>query len=441
MAETPTETIDPPQPTEDLTSPEDLASPDNMSSTDTDIFNGNEEDMLTNQMGDMWNEVVDVWQHGLMGIDIGRIVIAIGIFALFLLFRGLLSKYILMTLDRWTEKTETEVDDKIVDALIPPIRFIPIIMGVFFATSFLNLNGMMLIFVQRVVRSMIAYTIFWALHRSLDPIRHMSRKLERTLTPTMVTWIYKFVKVVIIFIGAAVILEIWGIAIGPLLAGLGLFGAAVALGAQDLFKNLIGGITVIAEKRFNPGDWIKVDGVVEGVVEEIGFRSTKIRRFDKAPVHVPNSELSDAVVTNFSRMTHRRIYWMVGVTYSTTSEQLKIVRDGIHDYIMNSDDFAKPPEVPTFVHVDSFNASSIDIMIYSFTKTTVWGEFLEAKERFALAVKDIVEEQAGTGFAFQSQSVYLETWPENDNKPELFKPPSDTNNDKADKKEDTKKAS
>lgn len=76
-----------------------------------------------------------------------------------------------------------------------------------------------------------------------------------------------------------------------------------------MFKNLIGGLLVNGEKRFNLGDWIKVEGVVEGTVEDIGFRSTMVRRFDKAPVYVPNSQLADKAVTNFSAMTHRRIYW------------------------------------------------------------------------------------------------------------------------------------
>ena len=97
------------------------------------------------------------------------------------------------------------------------------------------------------MRSLIAFTIFWAIHRAAEPLSTGVKKLERILTPTMVQWLFKFVKVIVIFIGAAVILEIWGIAIGPLLAGLGLFGAAVALGAQDLFKNLIGGLTNICK--------------------------------------------------------------------------------------------------------------------------------------------------------------------------------------------------
>ncbi len=348
-----------------------------------------------------------------MGVDIGKIIIALLIFGVFLFLRGALTKYIIQTAHRWTQKSKTDIDNKVIDALTPPIRFIPIILGLFFATQALNLDGNLAEFINRVIRSMIAFCIFWGLHRSLEPVKHISKKIEAILTPTMMGWIFKVLKVAVIFIGAAVILEIWGIAIGPLLAGLGLFGAAVALGAQDLFKNLIGGMTVIAEKRFHPGDWIKVEGVVEGVVEEIGFRSTRVRRFDKAPVYVPNANLSDTVVTNFSRMTNRRIFWMIGVEYRTTKEQLQIIRDEIQKHLQDCEDFEQPPTVPQFVRIDNFNASSIDFIIYCFTKTTDWGEYLRVKENFALKVKEIVEEKAGTGFAFPSQSIYIESVPDN----------------------------
>ncbi|MGH1377482.1 MAG: mechanosensitive ion channel family protein [Alphaproteobacteria bacterium] len=379
-------------------------------------------DNITVYTDNLWSEVIDVWHNGFMGINVGQIIVALGVFSIFLILRGVLSKYILHTLHAWSQKSDTDVDDKIIEALLPPVRFIPIIMGLFFAAQALNLDGMVAEFFTRLIRSMIAFTIFWALHRSLEPIQHISRKLEKLLTKVMMIWIFKFMKVLVFFIGAAVILEIWGIAIGPLLAGLGLFGAAIALGAQDLFKNLIGGLTVIAEKRFYPGDWIKVDGIVEGTVEEIGFRSTRVRRFDKAPVYVPNSDLSDAVVTNFSRMTNRRIYWKIGVTYNTTREQLTLIRDEISNYLATCDDFEKPPKVSTFVRLDSFNDSSIDFMIYCFTKTTNWGEWLAIKEEFALVIKEIVEEKAGTGFAFPSQSIYLESIPTGGD-PEIFTPP------------------
>ena len=381
---------------------------------------------IIKELGSFWDEVIDVWNNGFMGIDIGKIILALCVFGIFLVLRGFFSRYVLGVLHRWTAKSDTDIDDKVIDALMPPLRFIPIVLGIFFAVQIMDPPGLLAEFFARLVRSLIAFSIFWGLHRALEPIRRLSKKLEKLLTAMMMDWIFKALKVAVVFIGAAVILEIWGIAIGPLLAGLGLFGAAIALGAQDLFKNLIGGLTVIAEKRFHPGDWINVEGVVEGIVEDIGFRSTRVRRFDKAPVYVPNSELSDAVVTNFSRMTNRRIYWKIGVTYSTTKEQLIIIRDAITTYLAENEDFEKPPAVPTFVRVDSFNNSSIDILIYCFTKTTDWGTWLQQKEEFALFIKDVVEEKAGTGFAFPSQSIYLESMPED--MPEIFNPPANEAN-------------
>jgi len=365
--------------------------------------------------------VIDIWTHGLMGVDIGKIIIALLIFGAFLLIRGLFSKFVLKFLHNLVARSENELDDKIIDALIPPIKFVPVILGIFFASQYMDLSEDINAAVMKLDRSLIVFTIFWALHRILTPLSYGLKKLEDILTRAMMVWIFKALKVLVTFLGAAIILEIWGIAVGPLLAGLGLFGAAVALGAQDLFKNLIGGITIIAEKRFHPGEWILVDGVVEGTVEAIGFRSTKVRRFDKAPVHVPNSNLSDAVVTNFSRMTHRRIKWKIGVTYSTDVQQLQIIRDGIMNYLIQNEHFAKADEVSTFVRVDSFNASSIDFLVYCFTKTTNWGDWLEIKEAFAMEIKRIVEEEAKSGFAFPSQSIYLESIPSE--APEIFVPP------------------
>ena len=378
--------------------------------------------------------VKDVWENGFMGVDVGQIIVAIGIFFAFLLIRGIFSRYILGRLHNWAAKSTTKLDDKIVDALIPPIKFIPIILGIFFSTQYMDPEPEVEVFIINVERSLIAFTIFWALHRVLEPLSHSLKKLEMILTRAMMDWMFKVLKVLVIFIGGAVILELWGIAVGPLLAGLGLFGAAIALGAQDLFKNLIGGITILAEKRFHPGEWILVDGVVEGIVEDIGFRSTLVRRFDKAPVYVPNANLSDTVVTNFTRMTYRRIKWMVGVEYKTTTEQLKIIRDEILKYINNNDDFSKDDNAPIMIRVDSFGASSIDFLIWCYTKTTVWGEYLAIKEDFAFEVKKIVEEKAGTAFAFPSQSVYVESIP--DDAAEPFVPPQEK---KAQKKVEKKK--
>ena len=360
---------------------------------------------------ELWQLVVGVWQTGALGYDIGHFLTALIIFSGFYLLRGLFTRFIFSFVDRWVADTETKVDDYLHEALSDPLRTTFIIVGVFFALDYLALEGTAADLARNLVQSLIAFTIFWALHNAVKPLSLLLRELERVLTHEMVDWLVTGVRWAVILVGAATILQIWGIQVAPIIAGLGLFGVAVALGAQDLFKNLIGGLSILIEKRYRKGDWILVDGVVEGTVESIGFRSTTVRRFDKAPVYVPNQKLSDAAVTNFTKMTHRRIYWKIGLEYRSTLGQLREVRDNIEAYLMASEEFVNPPEVPLFVRIDAFNDSSIDIMIYCFTRTTNWGEWLEIKERFAYAIKEIVEE-AGTGFAFPSQSIYVEAIPE-----------------------------
>ncbi|MCZ6587397.1 MAG: mechanosensitive ion channel family protein [Alphaproteobacteria bacterium] len=370
---------------------------------------------------EFWAIVVDVWSNAAFGASFGRIVIGVGAFALFLVVRHLFARFVIGWLKRLAAKTTTEIDDRTIDALDKPLRFVPIVFGFFIATEVLELQGSIDLIAGKITRSLVTLTLFWGVVSLVEPLSFLLGRLKDLFSQTMVSWFVKAIKILFMFIGVAAILDLWGIKIGPILAGLGLFGLAGALAAQDLLKNLLSGVLVLAERRFQVGDWIRVDGVVEGTVETIGFRSTAVRQFDKALVQVPNAALADNAVINFSKMTHRRIYWKIGVVYGTTVDQLRYIRDEIEAYILNGDDFAKPPEVSTFVRIDSFGDSSIDIMLYCFTKTTVWGEWLAAKERLAYRVKEIVGE-AKSEFAFPSTSLYVESYP--DDQPEAFRAPA-----------------
>jgi MscS family membrane protein len=369
-----------------------------------------------------WAVVVEVWQQGLFGVQIGKLLTASFIFIIFLTFRKLIATHIITRLKVLAGKTTNKVDDTVIKALEQPIGMIPIVIGLFFSLEYLGFVGTFGEIGIKLVRSFIVFTIFWGAFNLVEPLSYLLNKIEVLFSAAMRDWLLKVIKSIFIFIGCATILEIWGIKIGPILAGLGLFGVAVALGAQDLFKNLISGLLIISEKRFNIGDWILVDGVVEGTVEDIGFRSTIIRRFDKAPVYVPNANLSDSAVTNFSAMTHRRIYWHIAVEYRTTIDQLREIRDRIEEYIIDNNEFANPNEVPTFVRIDRFSDSSIDIMLYCFTHSIVWGQWLEIKERLALQIKEIVE-GAGSSFAFPSRTIYISDHA--GEKPEVFVPPGE----------------
>ncbi|PHQ71133.1 MAG: mechanosensitive ion channel protein MscS [Sneathiella sp.] len=358
-----------------------------------------------------------------MGIDFGSILTALGILFFALLIRGVFTLLVINRLVKMAEKTSNKIDDKLIIAMKGPIRFIPVVIGIYFALevpSFAD-DPAFDAGASKVVRSLIVVNLFWALYCAISPLTFVLGKLEEIFSTELVNFLVKIMKGVIAGIGFATVLELWGIQVGPIIAGLGIVGVAVALGAQDLFKNLISGFLILAEKRFKAGDWVKVDGIVEGTVEKIGFRSTLVRRFDKAPTIVPNATFADKAVTNFSEMTHRRIYWKIGVEYSTTVAQMQVITEQIKGYLLGNADFAQPEEATMFVVTDSFNDSSIDIMIYCFTKTTNWGEWLDIKQDFAYAIKGIVE-TAGSSFAFPSLSVYAGTGAET---PEPFEPPPD----------------
>jgi MscS family membrane protein len=356
---------------------------------------------------DFLSLVEDVWKNGVYGIDIGQIIVSVSILMLFLLARNLLTHFIIRRVEAWSSRTKNTVDDTILKAVEAPIRFIPVVMGIFFSTAYLELDPESAELAGRLNRSLVAFIIFWMLYRAAGPVSELLQKAEGVLTTSMIQWLSKTIRIAFALIGGAAILEIWGIKVGPLIAGLGLFGVAVALGAQDLFKNLIAGLFVIGERRFHPGDWILVPGVVEGTVEQIGFRTTLVRRFDKAPVYVPNAKLADTAVTNFSRMTYRRIKWVIGLRYDASAEQLKQVRQGIETYLTTNEAFVQPKDTSTFVRIDKFGSSSVDILMYAFTKTTDWLEWLAIKEALLLEIKGIVE-TAGTDFAYPSQSLYIE---------------------------------
>ena len=348
---------------------------------------------------------LSVWEKGIFGIDFFQILVGLGIFLIFLIFRGLISRLIIKKLEINSKRTTNKLDDTFVKSMMGPARFLPIVLGVFFASYYMSFSDDMRDFIDNLNRTLITILIFWVIHQIIEPISYILSGLDKILTRELIGWIIKSLKILIFILGAAAVLELWGIKIGPIIAGLGLFGVAVALGAQDLFKNLISGILVLVEKRFRMGDWIRVDGIIEGVVEKIGFRSTVIRKFDKSLAIIPNFQFAENAVINVSQTTNWLISWIITLQYDTTVDQLKTIRDQIEEHINKNEDFDQSLGVA--VRVDKFADSSIDMYVRCFSKTNSWNEWLKVKENLALSIKQIVETNKAS-FAFPSQSIYVE---------------------------------
>jgi len=360
-------------------------------------------------MNNFINLVKEVWNTGFLGIDIGSIISSLLVILIAFLFRGFVISVILNALGRLADSTESKIDDEILNALKRPIGLIPITIALYVCTLILPLSGLIGDIATNIVKAFVVFTIFSALANSVKPIFE-ALSTSSWLTASMQMWLERASKFIVWVIGIAIILDIFGIQIGPLVAGLGLFSVAVALGAQDFFKNLISGILIIGEHRFQPGDRIEVSGQLHGIVETIGFRSTVIRTFDTAPMVIPNKDLSDVKVINHGEMINRRINWKINLIYSTDVNQLQSIRDDVKKYILESNDFATDGDLDPVVRIVELGSSSIDLLVVAYADPMGFAAFNEVKESLIFNIMKIVKANKSE-FAYPSTSLYVESMP------------------------------
>ena len=348
----------------------------------------------------------NVWEEGFLGIGITEIIVSLVILIAGAISRAFFVGRVLNWLEKLTDQTDSEVDDVLLESLKKPLGYIPITVALYCITVYLPLSGMADTFATNLVKAMIAFTIFSALANSIAPI-FQAFTSSAILTKSMTMWLERAARIIIWIIGLGIILDIFGIQIGPLVAGLGLFSVAVALGAQDLFKNLISGLLIIGENRFQPGDRIEVPGSLHGMVEDIGFRSTLVRMFDTAPMLVPNKDLSDVKVINHGNMEYRRISWTLNLIYSTTQEQLAKICEEVTNFITTSEEFVNNPNQESFARTDELASSSIDIRVLCYTDPVGLTDFSKIKQNLIFEIIKIVRSN-GSEFAYPSTSVYVE---------------------------------
>lgn len=334
-------------------------------------------------------------------------IIALCIFLFFQLFRVILRKVVFYFAEKFTKRTKNRVDDKILEVLKKPVDFFFIVLGLHFAMNYVNLPDGFEGFMRNMIRSGFAISVFWGLLNIITPLSHMihkfTEKFGRELSDDIAKFLIKALRFIIIAIAIVTVFQEWGYNISGFLASLGLVGMAFALAAKDTAANLFGSLVIFTDRPFKVGDWIKTPDV-EGIIEEIGIRSTRVRTFAQALVTVPNATLANSAILNWSQMGKRRIKLNLGLTYSTTKEQMVNIVDQIRDMLKNHPDTHKDL---IMVHFNEYNNSSLDIFCYFFTTTTVWAEYLQVREDIHLKIMDIVEKN-GASFAFPSRSIYIE---------------------------------
>ena len=280
-----------------------------------------------------------ILDKGSLGLSLTEYIVIFLSFSISVFIRSIFAKLIVSKIKNAVKKTGNKIDDQLFDSLASPLKILPIIFVFIFISLYINVDTRLSLYFEKINRTLITIFMFWFMHQSLVPLSQAFQKLETLFSKALVIWLTKSLKYLIIFLGIVAVLETWGIKIGPVIAGLGLLGVAVALGAQDLFKNLISGILIILEKRFQINDTIEVPGQTMGNVEHIGFRSTVIRQFDSTPISIPNYVFSDSSIINYSERKYRRIKWIIGVTYDTSTDQLKKICQDIEEFLKTNNNF------------------------------------------------------------------------------------------------------
>ena len=347
----------------------------------------------------------ETWNQGIRGFGIGEIIICLVIIFTSWLLGKFLSNKLIDWLSKKPDQTENELDDQIIESLRSPLGLIPIVFGFYLITFYLPLEGTVDFFATNLVKMLVIFTIFSALANLVGPL--LSLLNSKFMTEAMKDWLRRTIEVLVWIIAAAMILDIWGIQVGPIIAGLGLFGVALALGAQDVFKNIFAGIFILSENRFQKGDRIRIGNTLHGIVDHIGFRSTTVKLFDSSPVFVPNADLSDAQVVNHQMMEVRRLDWTINLTYNTKIEQFKKICSEIEAYIKDEKNLPVDLTKDNFVKVSELGSSSIDLRLICHTDPIGFVDFSDLKESLIFTIIEAVESN-GSEFAFPTQSIYVE---------------------------------
>lgn len=284
-----------------------------------------------------------------------------------------------------------------------PLRYLILLIGIFLSLKILMLAGELESIVAKIFDMLIiiniSYLILTVVEFLISLLHPIVAQTETKLDDQLIPIIRKAAKIFIVIISAVILIERLGYPVTSIIAGLGIGGLAFALAAKDTIANLFGSLVIFTDRPFQIGDWVIISSS-EGVVEEVGVRSTKLRTFSDTLITIPNNTVANATIQNISAFRNRRVYIQLGITYSSgprgASEAVKIIRNILDEHEM--------VKTGHYIFFDDFKDSSLNLMVYYFVKSTVWREYLSVREDVNLKIMQRFAE-AGIDFAFPTRTL------------------------------------
>ncbi|MCK6581316.1 MAG: mechanosensitive ion channel family protein [Anaerolineae bacterium] len=340
---------------------------------------------------------------------LARLLLVIVVFGVAWLLRNavawLLSRPLKLMLSR--ARASADIETVIRSIVLLPVRYLLLALAIDLAARILELDPPWIGFALSVGRTVVIVALAIFIFRLINTFIISTRSLYLfagiTLDAALLPFIRTGVTIVVIAIALVIVLQVWGYDVTGLVAGLGLGGLAFSLAAQDLLSNLFGFAAVVSDRPFVVGEYIKTPDV-EGTVEHVGVRSTRIRQLDQAIVTVPNSKLAAGTILNWSRLAKRRVDFLLGVEYATSADQMQALLIALREMLQQHPKVEKDSVV---VYFTEFADSSLNILIRCFITLSEWAAFTAEKEQVLLEVMRILERMK-ISVAFPSQTVYYQ---------------------------------
>ena len=340
--------------------------------------------------------------HVPVGVLVFASLMVLGVVGHYAIYR------IVRRLTKAADRTETQWDDVVLYAIFPPIQWVMwVVLGLLSLSLFPALDGIREALL-RLSDTALLLLFGWLAHRLSGGIEGEllgeHRGALASSDRATISAVARLSRIVLWVIAGIMILQSLGVSVSGLLAFGGVGGIAVGFAARDLLANFLGGLSIFLDRPFAVGDWIRSpDREIEGTVEDVGWRVTRIRTFDQRPLYVPNSVFSTVALENPSRMLNRRIYETIGIRYDDAGAMEQIVAE-VKEMLVAHDDIDKGKTL--MVNFVAFGASSLDFFIYCFTRTTDWATYHGVKQDVLVKILKIIEGQ-GAEVAFPTRTVLL----------------------------------
>ena len=350
------------------------------------------------QLADFWTKITS--------IQIIDIIIALGIIVFFRVLSGTFS-YMIIRLFKIKSKKAKEIKES---AFFRPLKIFFIILGIYLAIVFLRIplqiDNRIMDIVTKTFKIISVLEIAYGLANSLTSKSALGKKMKKSLENKMDDTVFEFVlkiaRVLIYVIAVFLVLAILEINLTGLVAGLGLGGVIVTLAAQDTAKNLFGGLVIFIDKPFAVGDWIEMD-TYEGTIEDITFRTTRVRTFENSLVNIPNAKIADASVINWSKMEKRRYKTNLCVELDTPLEKLQLLKTRIEKMLQERESVFDDSIIVRF---DQITENGINILIYTYTNSVDYASYLKEVEDINIKIMKILNEEK-VELAYDTKTVYV----------------------------------